>query len=289
MRKGGPEKHGEIIETIYRESHSLKGAACSVNRSDIVAICQALENTFSALKREEIVPSSRILDLLHQTVDRASDLIIGMEISQADKFGAGGIIHKLEEATLQKQSVSGREERAEIRPDSPAGEQEKPKEKTPEVDSIPKSSSFIHETPPPAVPAPSSAGTIRISTAKLDALLLKAEEMLAVKLSAGQLALELKMLKDSFKRWKKEREKKESFKTALGREILGKAGAEDAAGPFLTSFEAGLTNLIKAAEYDRRSNAVMVDALLDDMKKTLMLPFSSFLEEFPKVRARPLA
>jgi two-component system chemotaxis sensor kinase CheA len=282
LEKGGLEKQGEIIETIYRESHSLKGAARSVNRSDVVAICQALENTFSALKREEIVPSSRILDLLHQTVDRASDLIIGMEISQADKFGAGGIIHKLEEATLQKQSVSGREEIAEIRPDSPAGEQEKPKEKAPGVDAIPKIGTFIPETPPPAVPASSSAGTIRISTAKLDALLLKAEEMLAFKLSAGQLALELKMLKDSFTRWKKERGRKESFKAASGRETPGEARDDGEAGPFLTSFEAGLTKLIKAAEYDHRSNAVMVDALLEDMKKTLMLPFSSLLESFPR-------
>ncbi|MGA2026498.1 MAG: Hpt domain-containing protein, partial [Syntrophobacteraceae bacterium] len=159
IEKGGPEKHGEIIETIYRESHSLKGAARSVNRSDIVAICQALENTFSALKREEIAPFPRILDLLHQTVDYASDLIIGMEVSQAEKFGVGEIIRKLEETALQRHSVSGKEERTDIRPDSPAGEQEKAKEKTPRVDSIPTISTFIPDTPPVIVPAPSSTGT----------------------------------------------------------------------------------------------------------------------------------
>ena len=152
IEKSGPEKHGEIIETIYRESHSLKGAARSVNRSDIVAICQALENAFSALKHEEIAPFPRLLDLLHQTVDCASDLVIGMEISQAGKFGVGEIIHKLQEATLQKHSVSGREERTDIRPDSPAGEQEKSEEKTPGVDSIPKISTIIRETPPGPYP-----------------------------------------------------------------------------------------------------------------------------------------
>jgi len=282
IEKGGPEKRGEIIETIYRESHSLKGAARSVNRSDIVAICQALENAFSALKREEIAPFPRILDLLHQTVDCASDLIIGMEVSKAQKFGVGEIIHKLEEATLQKHSVSGREKRTDIRPDSPAGEQEKAEGKTPGVDLIPKISTFIPETPPVAVPAPSSTGTIRISTAKLDALLLKAEEMLSVKLAAGQLATELKMLKNSLTRWKKESEKKKSLKTAPESEPLGTARDKGEVGSFLTSFEAGLTKLIKAAEYDQRSIAVMVDALLDDMKKTLMLPFSSFLESFPR-------
>ena len=253
-----------------------------MNRSDIVAICQSMENVFSAWKREEIAPSSRILDLLHQTVDRASDLITELEISHAEKSGVGEIIRKLEEAALQKHSVSGRQERTDIRPDSRAGEHEKGEEKTPGVDSIAKTSTFIPETPPAIVPAPSSTGTIRISTAKLDELLLKAEEMLSVKLAAGQLALELKMLKNSFTQWKKGMAKKKSFKTTPGRETPGEAREKDEAGSFLTSFEGGLTKLIKAAEYDHRSIAVMVDALLDDMKKTLMLPFSSFLESFPR-------
>lgn len=276
--KGPAEEHGEIIENIYRESHSLKGAARSVNRSDIVAICQSLENVFSALKREEITLSSRILDLLCRTVDCVSDLITGMEIADAEKSGIGDIIRKLEEAALPKHSVPGREERTGIRTDPAAGEQEK----TREVDSIPKVGTSLPETPPAPVPAPSSRGTIRISTAKLDALLLQAEEMLSVKLAAGQRALELKELKASFSRWKKEREKKKSFKTAPGRKTQGKAGDAGEVDSFPTTFEAGLTRLIKAAEYDQRSIAAMVDTLLDDMKTTLMLPFSVFLESFPR-------
>ena len=108
IEKSESQNHPEIIETIYRESHSLKGAARSVNRSDIVAICQSMENVFSALKSEEIAPASRILELLHQAVDRASDLITELEISHAEKSGVGEIIRKLEEAALQKHSVSGR-------------------------------------------------------------------------------------------------------------------------------------------------------------------------------------
>ena len=282
IEKSEPENQAEIIETIYRESHSLKGAARSVNRSDIVAICQSMENVFSAWKREEIAPSPRILDLLHQTVDRASDLITELEISHAGKSGVGEIIRKLEEAALQKHNVSGREDRTDLRSDSRAGEHEEGEEKTPGVDSIPKTSTFIPETPPVIVPAPLSTGTIRISTAKLDALLLQAEEMLSVKLAAGQRALELKELKNSLAQWKKEMGKKKSFKTTHGRQTPGEARDKGEAGSFLTSFEGGLTKLIKAAEYDQRSIAVMVDALLDDMKKTLMLPFSSFLESFPR-------
>ncbi len=282
LEKSESKNQAEIIETIYRESHSMKGAARSVNRSDIVAICQSMENVFSALKREEIAPASRILDLLHQTVDRASDLITELETSHAEKSGVGEIIRKLEEAALQKQSVSGREETKDIRPDSRAGEREKREGKAPGVDSVAKTGAFIPETPPVIVPVPSSTGTTRISTAKLDALLLKAEEMLSVKLAAGQLALELKTLKNSFAQWKKGMAKRKPPKTTPGLETPGEARDKGETASLLTSFEGGLTRLIKTAEYDQRSTAVMVDALLDDMKKTLMLPVSSFLESFPR-------
>ncbi len=217
------------------------------------------------------------MDLLHQCVDCASDLITGMETSHADKSGVGEIIHKLEEATLQKHSVSGGEEITDIRPELRDVERGKGEEKGPEIGRVAKTTPFIPQTPRAIVPAPSPTGTVRISTAKLDLLLLQAEEMLAVKLAAGQRALELKELKSSFARWKKK-----SFKTAPGRQTQAEAGDKGEAGPLLSSFEAGLTKLIKAAEYDQRSTAVMIDALLDDMKKTVMLPFSSLFESFPR-------
>jgi len=44
-----------IIETVFREAHSLKGAARAVSLGDIEVICQHLESVFSGLKRGEIV------------------------------------------------------------------------------------------------------------------------------------------------------------------------------------------------------------------------------------------
>ena len=44
------EERARLIETIFREAHSLKGAARAVNASEVESICQSLENVFSALK-----------------------------------------------------------------------------------------------------------------------------------------------------------------------------------------------------------------------------------------------
>ena len=45
-----PQVKAGIIEAMFREAHSLKGAARAVNLTDIETICQSLESVFSGLK-----------------------------------------------------------------------------------------------------------------------------------------------------------------------------------------------------------------------------------------------
>jgi two-component system chemotaxis sensor kinase CheA len=90
-------------------------------------------------------------------------------------------------------------------------------------------------------------------------------------MAAGQRATELKELKGRLDLWLKERERKGSHGT--DREVEAFAG----------SFEPALGRLAKAAEADHHALGSMVDALLEDMKSALMLPFSELLELFPKL------
>jgi len=70
-----PDKNvnGEIIETIFRDAHSLKGAARAIEWNEIEQICQALEDIFSGLKSnlnsEKINLPTEIFDTLHQALD----------------------------------------------------------------------------------------------------------------------------------------------------------------------------------------------------------------------------
>ena len=43
-KTSAPEMRARIIETIFREAHSLKGAARSVSLNDIESICQPVES-----------------------------------------------------------------------------------------------------------------------------------------------------------------------------------------------------------------------------------------------------
>ena len=41
------------VEALFREAHSLKGAARAVNLGDVERVCQAMERALAALKRGE--------------------------------------------------------------------------------------------------------------------------------------------------------------------------------------------------------------------------------------------
>nr|MBC8235619.1 Hpt domain-containing protein [bacterium] len=73
----------EIIETVFRAAHSLKGAARAVNLTDVELICQSLESVFSALKQEAISFSSELFDILYHTIDTVDVLVASPEKIQS--------------------------------------------------------------------------------------------------------------------------------------------------------------------------------------------------------------
>jgi two-component system, chemotaxis family, sensor kinase CheA len=281
-------KRAEILETVYREAHSLKGAARSVNLADIVSLCQGLESAFSALKKGRVDLSIEISDLLQQTIDHCSRLVDGEAVSVSEKSvirmcirqidglltgdtaageaGRGGKPEKPEEGREVERDTAAEPERIEVMAAGP------PKESTVRNPAEPQGEL------PVASPVSDTSETVRIATAKLDALLLQAEEMVSVKLAIGQHAAELRDLKKAFDLWKKARGTEKSMaipsNSHTDRPLMP--------DPFMAPFEARLSAMLKAVEYDHRATGVMVDKLLDDMKQALMLPFSSLLEIFPR-------
>ena len=259
IENSDPGLHTEIIEAVYRESHSLKGAARSVNLSDAVTICQAMEDVFAALKRKEIAPSTHVLDLLHRAADYTGKVVTG-EVPASEKSGARELTRLLEGAAKGREEIG-----PPIRKSGPA--------RGP-VETASGSSGV-----PPVPAAVPHTSTVRLSTAKLDALFLQAEEMLSVKLAAAQRAAELRELKRVYDLWKKERVKKSRVPGRVGEGA--QPGGNSGSGGLQASFEAALMHLTKEAESDHRSVGTMVDALLSGMKDALLLPFSSLLDVFP--------
>ena len=51
------EQWSAAVEIIYREAHSLKGAARAVNFAELESLCHALESVFSGLKSNRVAVS----------------------------------------------------------------------------------------------------------------------------------------------------------------------------------------------------------------------------------------
>jgi two-component system, chemotaxis family, sensor kinase CheA len=284
LGKNDPKKLSTIIETVYRESHSLKGAARSVNMAGIVSLCQSMENVFSSIKSGNIPPSPHIIDLLHQAVDGIDKLVSEEKISVPEKTFFAELICNLEK-TIAETGENEQETTAKQESEDILTGQNSEEHRQQMHSDLP---SFINNA------APALNDTVRIATTKLTAILLQTEEMLSIKLSAAQRVSELKEIKIYFDQWKKRNEKKVQHH---GKHYLPDTSEQDTSDPlisiaerelltgnddvFISSMETGLTTLLKTAEYDHRSVRTMVDNLLDTMKKTLMLPLSALLEIFP--------
>jgi two-component system, chemotaxis family, sensor kinase CheA len=247
-----PERRAELMEAVYRESHSLKGAARSVNLKDIESICQPLEGAFSALKRKTITATPSLFDLFHRSVDAIARIVASaeMEGSDEDREDARVVISDLGEATSGVAT-----------PMKPAEEPVRPR-------------SAIEERS-------AQASTVRIPIERLDSLLLQAEEMVAIKMTTGQRSAEVCEIDRTLREWKKESMRREvgGSETRIPRWKEWHERNE----AHLNALESRVAAVKGAMEQDQRTIKRMVDEHLEGMKKAVMLPASSLVESFPKL------
>ena len=131
--------------------------------------------------------------------------------------------------------------------------------------------------------------TVRISIAKLDARLMEAEEMLTAKLTTAQRAKDLRELGQRFRLWEEEWSVVEPLARALAQGPAGGPGLDRVLEfiewnrDHLRSLESGVATLARTAQQDHHAIGKLVDDLLEDSKKLLLLPFATLAAPFPKM------
>jgi two-component system chemotaxis sensor kinase CheA len=215
-----------LVESAYREVHSLKGAARAVNRTDVEGVCQSIEAVLSRWKRGEERPAPETLDSVHHSLDGLRNLLAGSGIQAP-------------------------------------------------------------QTPPPGE-------TVRMTTDKLDRLLRGTEELLTMKLAAGERAAELREMAGLFEPWKREWTKIQP-ELRLHRQPAGGRDGKAASGSarlavfcdwsqaHMRTLETRVESLARAARQDHHDASRMVDDLLDEAKRLLMLPFATMAGVLPKI------
>src|SRR4051812_17423709 len=66
-----------LVETTFRDMHTLKGAARSVGQRDVERVCSSCEALLSVLKRSETLPSAAVIALLEEAVAAIGGLVTG--------------------------------------------------------------------------------------------------------------------------------------------------------------------------------------------------------------------
>lgn len=277
-----PSKRQEVIETIFRYAHSLKGSSRAVNHDAIQEICQSLENVLSDLRQDKIQLERHQFDVLYETVDLIEKLISDSD-SRPKDF-----------STLLKKLIDKLDN---IRIIESASSETNPPDEKPRNDDAEKPITLPTDSNPTTPEAPraesNATTTIRVSLPKLDRLMQEIEEMLILKLITSQRFRNLKEIQkkvhEQQKGWTRSQVELRKLRQAWEGEIQNYIPSKE----FLIfleqmsdrnkELEEFLQHLVKHTGQDARFVGSMVDGLLEDAKKILMLPFSSVFEIFPRM------
>lgn len=236
-----------LIETTFREIHSMKGASRAVNQIEIERLCQSMESIFHQAKQGLLNITSQHFDTLHQATDILGVLLNEVETKEKS-IGANVLslmmkrLEKLASGQVPKQPMD-----FPVPTPVPIKKQIIP-------DAIIPSDPVKKSGQPPTVPEvgvnddfhvaekPVSKDTVRIATSKLSTLLREAEEFISVKATLGYYIREIQKLQ-------------------------------------------GLGNspIVREMDQFHRSLSRMIDDLLLDIKTTLLYPFSMLLDIIPKI------
>ncbi|MBI5238335.1 MAG: hybrid sensor histidine kinase/response regulator [Deltaproteobacteria bacterium] len=287
----------EVVETAYRASHSLKGAARAVNMTDIESVCQAIEGVFGAWKWKGLNQSPELFDALYLSLDTIRTILTSYESGQTVERGrVKNIIKELArfEQGFEVAILEG--DAPEL--DDPGLTGETPKTLSRAREERPWDGR-VTDAPQPNVYSERRyvkeraylSDTVRISTSKLSALLLRAEEMLTAKLASRQHSSGLVELYADAESLSKECRKSchDLLPGLLSAEKAGMAAQQAVrVEEFLNrlqvrakALEERVAALLKSSRQHGKNFDRMADSLLDDMKKAMMLPFSTLLESFP--------
>jgi len=240
-QEGTAQQQEEIVEAVFREAHSLKGAARAVTRSDVESVCQALEGLFAAMKRREVRLTPELFDLMQRARDFLARLLLAQD---AQEVAAGGpsrheIIEALTEAVKGAATIGAGTQAAESEPRTAAGSavaetagaatagkattdtgtaaatagkttkdtgtagETAGKEATGKEASTPPTHTIPPVVPSLSVPiSPVMDETVRVATAKLASLLLLSEEMVSAKLSSALHVNQMRELRSAYAAWR---------------------------------------------------------------------------------------
>ncbi len=271
--RAGPEsdeRRHELFETVMRDAHSMKGGARTMKLGHISALCKEFEYAAAKLTRREVEPYPALYDLFERAAGLVQSLLEAPE--------------NLNEGLLNQMMV----DLASIEQHEPAAV-----EATAPV-------AVAAAAPATAKPIATRASqTVRVATEKLDNVLRQAQEMLVAKLAMRQRGADLAELAAGLREWRQEWSRVDTDVYRLQSWVEKHDEQSDDSGIYplaasavrflewsqkrVRTLETQVRELGKRMFEDQQSFGVMVDTLVDETKRALMLPLSTLFKGLPRM------
>ena len=194
LEKSGEDPDQTVLERVYRETHSLKGAARAVNLPDTEKLCMLMENIMSVLKNGEGSLFDSLFDVMHKSVDSLRLMLSNLkESGKEKKLPNLTLLLKNLEFIHKEVLAKGKSGQVEINNNTLNSkklgvieDESNPSEKTPKTNEVPKKNDAENET-------------IRISSLKLNKILAQSEDFIAIKTTLAFYKSELAEIKSKIK------------------------------------------------------------------------------------------
>ncbi|MFW5498051.1 MULTISPECIES: hybrid sensor histidine kinase/response regulator [unclassified Maridesulfovibrio] len=293
LEKGcGTEDLSAVIESSYRELHSLKGAARAVGLGMVEEFCQTFESFFAVLKKEGLVPSGRICSIMLGWLDLLEGMLREEDDSRDFKTSpqvqvAIALMKEFAESPQQIESECGAQDLEKATLVDKKDFEVFGKADCTDADSTTEGIKLEegvehHDHKQEHTITPTSMGdSVRISSSFLTGLLLQTEELISSRNSQRSRVHDISEMDTLL------REFKLFFNDSQDKRIDSFSEEEMKLNALMDNKLDELSRRFNALEIStrraERDLASKIDSLLGDFKNSMLLPFSSLLDVFPRM------
>jgi len=284
------------VEIIFREIHSMKGAARAVNLTQIEQLCMGMENVFHEIKKgnlklipaifDTFLKAADYLEIMISEIDSKQKTVSENNLSQFKRSFEGfikksspgfGVLHS--QPRVENKFTSSK-------PENPIAATAADRAEETSLSAVPKP--LNTQVNKPIVESHmklSDKETVRVTTSKLYDILRQAEEMVTVKTSLKFQIKQLEQLITRFDSWRKTQDDRFFTQSTMSIEVDESHQSVEGAKQkvYLKKHAEELNKINGSLEQMQRLVIRSVDEMLLDIKKTLLYPFSSLLNIVPKI------
>ena len=94
IEAGGSDINQDLVNTVFRAIHSVKGAAGFMGLTVINSLAHNLENVLNMIRNSELTPTSPIINTLLRASDQLRLLV--EDVANSNKVDVSGFISELE-------------------------------------------------------------------------------------------------------------------------------------------------------------------------------------------------